>query len=52
MTWLSVVVLGFSLVVACGLGYRVAASVMGVPSRLGRAGLGVGMGILGLGVPM
>ncbi|HCU73752.1 MAG: hypothetical protein CL790_00180 [Chloroflexi bacterium] len=52
MTWLSVVVLGFSLVVACGLGYRVAAFVMGVPSRLGRAGLGVGLGILGLGIPM
>lgn len=52
MTWLSVAVLGFSLVIACGLGYRVAAFVLGVPSRLSRAGLGVGLGILGLGIPM
>ena len=51
MTWLSVAVLAFSLVIACGLGYRVAAFVLGVPSRLSRAGLGVGLGILGLGIP-
>lgn len=52
MTLSSIAVLGLCLFAACGLGYRVASTVLCAPSRLSRALLGFGLGIMGLGIPM
>ena len=52
MTWLSLTALILCLGAAGVLGYRVAASVLAAPSRLSRAALGSGIGLVALGLPL
>ena len=52
MMWLSLTALILCLAAAGGLGYRVAASVLAAPSRLSRAALGSGIGLVALGLPL
>ena len=52
MTWLSLTALILCLGAAGMLGYRVAASVLAAPSRLSRAALGSGIGLVALGLPL
>ena len=52
MIWLSLPALILSLGAAAGLGYRVAGSVLAAPTRLSRAALGSGIGLVSLGLPL
>lgn len=52
MMWLSLTALILCLAAAGALGYRVAASVLAAPSRLSRAALGSGIGLVALGLPL
>lgn len=52
MIWLSLAALLCCLAAAGALGYRVAATALGAPSRLGRAALGSGIGLVALGLPL
>ncbi len=52
MIWLSLPALILCLGAATALGYRVAASVLAAPTRLSRAALGSGIGLVALGLPL
>lgn len=52
MIWLSLPALIVCLAAAGALGYRVAATVLAAPSRLARAALGSGVGLIALGLPL
>ena len=52
MIWLSLPALLFCLAAAGALGYRVAATALAAPSRLSRAALGSGVGLVALGLPL
>ncbi len=52
MIWLRLAALGLSLGAAWWLGYLVAARLLGAPSRLSRAALGTGVGLVALGLPL
>ena len=52
MIWLSLPALLLCLAAAGALGYRVAATVLAAPSRLSRAALGSGVGLVALGLPL
>lgn len=52
MIWLSLPALTLCLGAAGALGYRVAASVLAAPTRLSRAALGSGIGLVALGLPL
>jgi hypothetical protein len=52
MIWLRLVALGLSLGAAWWLGSLVAARLLGAPSRLSRAALGSGVGLVALGLPL
>lgn len=52
MIWLSLPALIFCLAASGALGYRVAATALAAPSRLSRAALGSGIGLVALGLPL
>ena len=52
MIWLSLPALLVCLFAAGALGYRVAATALAAPSRLSRAALGSGIGLVALGLPL
>lgn len=52
MNWLSLFALILCLSAAGALGYRLAASALGAQTRLSRAALGSGIGLVGLGLPL
>ena len=52
MIWLRLAALGLTLGAAWWLGYLVAAHLLGAPSRLSRAALGTGVGLVALGLPL
>ena len=52
MIWLSLPALILCLGAAGALGYRVAAGVLASPTRLSRASLGSGIGLVALGLPL
>ncbi len=52
MMWLSLTALILCLAAAGALGYRVAACVLAAPTRLSRAALGSGIGLVALGLPL
>ena len=52
MIWLRLAALGLSLGAAWWLGYLVAGHLLVAPSRLSRAALGTGVGLVALGLPL
>ncbi len=52
MSWVGLLALLACLASAGALGYRAAATVLGAPTRLSRAALGSGVGVVALGLPL